>query len=146
MTTQIAKRPLESLFSLVTDQWTEPFWQAARERRLVAARCAACGRFRMPPSPFCPHCLSQELEWPTLSGRGFVYSYTVVGRAIFPEMEACVPYVPALVELPDADNLRLITNIVDTPLDEIVVGMPVGVVWDERADGVVVPRFRPEKG
>lgn len=137
----IARRPLESLFELATDRWTEPFWQAARERRLTVARCASCGRFRMPPTPFCPHCLSQELEWPTLCGRGTIYSFTIVARAIFPEMEACIPYVPALVELPDADGVRLITNIVDVPVDHIAIGAEVEAVWDERRDGVVIPRF-----
>lgn len=146
MSGPIAKRPLESLFELVTDRWTEPFWRAAGERRLVAARCASCGRFRMPPTPFCPACLSQEIEWPTLSGHGRIYSFTVVARAIFPEMEECIPYVPALVELPDAQGIRLITNIVDVPISEITVGAGVEVVWDERADGIVVPRFTLSAG
>lgn len=141
MPAPILRRPLESLFELVTDRWTEPFWRAARERRLTAARCASCSRFRMPPTPFCPYCLSQELDWPTLSGRGTIYSFTIVARAIFPEMEECIPYMPAVVELPDAEGIRLITNIVDVPVDRIAIDAEVEVVWDERQDGVVVPRF-----
>lgn len=140
--TVIAKSPAEELFSLTTDQWTKPWWDAAKERRLTAARCASCGHFRMPPTPFCPHCRSQEIEWPTLTGRGILFSFTIVARAILAEMESCIPYVPALVDFEDAPGARLITNIIDTPIDRIVVGAPVEVVYVERADGVVVPRFR----
>lgn len=137
----IAKSPAEDLFSLCADRWTQPFWDAARERRLVAAQCASCGRFRMPPTPFCPHCRSQEIEWPTLSGRGTIFSYTIVTRAIVPAMEGCIPYVPALIDLDGAPGARLTSNVVDVPIDEIGVGAAVKAVFVERADGVVVPRF-----
>jgi uncharacterized OB-fold protein len=137
----IAKSPAEELFSLCADQWTQPWWNAARERRLVAAKCGSCGRFRMPPTPFCPHCLSQRIEWPTLSGRGTLFSYTIVRRAVVPAMEACIPYVPALIDLEGAPGARLTSNIVDVPVDDIRIGAAVKVVFVERGDAVVVPRF-----
>lgn len=139
----IAKSPPEALFQPSMDQWTRPFWEAARQRRLVAPQCRACGTFRMPPTPFCPQCLSQEIDWPTLSGRGVVYSYSIVCRAVTPDMAESLPYVPALVELADAGGVRLITNVVGVPVDSVHVGQAVEVVWEDRADGVTVPRFRP---
>jgi uncharacterized protein len=141
MMSEIAVAPAEELFSLSTDQWTQPFWDSARKHRLTAAKCAACGTFRMPPTPFCPECLSQDIDWPTLSGRGTIFSFTVVHRAITPEMEGALPYVPALVDLDDAPGARLITTIVDVPIERIRIGAPVCVVWDDRSDGVAVPRF-----
>lgn len=140
--TDIAKSPADDLFSLSQDQWTKPFWDAAREGRLTACRCAKCARFRMPPTPFCPNCLSQDVEWPTLSGRGTLFSFTVVRRAIIPAMEECVPYVPALVDLEDAPGARLTTNVIDAPVNDIAIGAPVEVAFVTRNDGVVVPRFR----
>ena len=139
---EISKAPPPELFTLTTDQWTKPFWEAAAAHRLVAPKCGCCSTFRMPPTPFCPNCLSQELEWPELSGQGVLYSYTIVARAIIPEMAAHLPYVPALVELPDAGGVRLITNIVGAPLDALEIGCPVQVVWDDRPDGVSIPCFR----
>lgn len=137
-----AKSPAESLFQPVMDQWTRPFWDATAEHRLTAPRCRACSTFRMPPTPFCPECLSQELDWPTLTGRGVIYSYSIVRRAIAPGMDDCLPYVPALVELPDAGGVRLITNIVGVPVDQVRIGAAVEVVWEKRtSDGVTVPRF-----
>jgi uncharacterized OB-fold protein len=137
----IAKVPADEIFELVTDQWTEPFWTAARRHVLTVPKCASCGRFRMPPTPFCPHCLSQALEWPELSGEGTVYSFTVVNRAIIPAMQATLPYVPALIELPDAPGVRLVSNIVDVPVSAIAIGMAVRVRWHDRPDEVAVPCF-----
>jgi uncharacterized OB-fold protein len=136
----IAKRPPPN-FVLCTDRWTQPFWDAARQHRLVAARCASCGHFRMPPTPFCPNCRSQDIHWSTLRGEGLVYSYTVVSRAVLEGMDQHIPYVPAVVSLPDADGVRLISNVVDAPIDSIRVGSPVRVVWDQISPHVVVPRF-----
>jgi uncharacterized OB-fold protein len=132
----------------VNDRFTAPFWEAAEAQRLVVARCAACGRMRMPPTPFCPQCRSQVLEWQLLSGRGKVFTYTIVWRAILPEMQDSIPYAPAVIDLEGAPGCRLVSNVVDVPVNRIVVGMPVQVVWDQ-VNGVTVPRFtglRVEEG
>lgn len=144
MTKTLPKAPPEALFTLETDQWTAPFWQAAAEGWLTAPCCADCGTFRMPPTPFCPVCRSQNLRWPRLSGEGRLYSFTVVARAIMPEMEPSIPYVPALVTLPDAGGVRLITNIVGTAIEDLRLDAPVRVVFHERSDGVVLPLFTQE--
>ena len=138
---RIAQRPPDSLFSLVTDQWTKPWWNAAAQGRLVAAQCGNCGHFRMPPSPFCPHCRSQVIDWVELPGTGTLYSYTVVERAILPELADCIPYVPAVVEPDGAPGIRLITNIVESALEDIVSGAQVSVLFDPIAGGAI-PRFR----
>lgn len=136
-----AQRPPDSLFTLVTDQWTQPYWDAAAEDRLVAARCGDCGHFRMPPTPFCPHCRSQSIDWVELPGTGTIYSYTVVERAILPELTDCIPYVPAVVEPDGAPGIRLITNIVESAVDDIVSGARVSVLFDP-VEGGAIPRFR----
>jgi uncharacterized OB-fold protein len=141
MDARIAKPPPPELFQFAADAWTQPFWDAAKSHRLTACRCAACGRFRMPPTAFCPNCRSQDVEWPTLSGRGVIYSFTIVERAVVPGMAAHLPYVPAVIELPDAGGLRLISNIVGVPVGEIRIGAAVRAVWDDRADGVSLVRF-----
>jgi uncharacterized OB-fold protein len=143
---RLATAPPACLFTLETDQWTAPFWGAAAEHRLVAPRCGDCGTFRMPPTPFCPACHSQRLEWPVLSGKGTLYSYTVVDRAIIPEMEPSLPYVPAVVELSEAGHVRLISNVIDVALAELRVGLALRVAWVDRDDGIALPCFRPDDG
>ena len=143
----IAKRPPPELFKLSTNSWTQPFWDATAQHRLVAPQCGHCGRFRMPPTPFCPACQSQAIDWRTLSGSGRVYSYTIALRGIVPGMESHLPYVPAVIELDGAPGVRLISNIVDVDVASIRVGMAVTVVWDDHlANGVAVPRFVPVTG
>ncbi|MRX48919.1 small subunit of thiolase DitF [Paracoccus sp. S-4012] len=139
---EIAVSPPEALFTLATDRWTAPFWEAARQRRLTACRCGNCGAFRMPPTPFCPECRSQEVEWPDLPGTGTLFSFSVVRRAITPEMEGHLPYVPALVDLDQAPGARLISNVVGCRLGELRIGARLVVGWRERSDGVVLPEFR----
>lgn len=140
--TRIAKRPPDGAFTLATDRWTQPFWDAAAQQRLTCAQCGECGRFRMPPTPFCPRCRSQAVEWPTLPGTGVLYSYTIVERATLPGTEDTIPYVPAVVTLDGASGRRIVTNIVDSPIDALRIDAPVNVVFDTLASGAVVPRFR----
>src|SRR5215204_6723554 len=100
---------------ITTNSATEPFWQAAKERRLVAPSCGACGHFRLPPSPFCPKCQSTDVNWVELSGRATVYSFAVVHG--FPGLPD-ITLVPAVVDLPDAPGARLVSNIVDVAPDD----------------------------
>jgi uncharacterized OB-fold protein len=135
--------PPAELIKINPDQWTSPFWAAAAEHRLVCARCANCGKFRMPPGPFCPKCRSQAIDWTELSGQGSVFTYTVVTHAVMPSLAGCVPYAVAAVTLPDAGGVRLLGNVVDMESNQLVVGLPVEVQWADVADGVSVPRFAP---
>jgi uncharacterized OB-fold protein len=139
----LAKRPPPDLFKLATNAWTQPFWDAAAQHRLVVAQCGTCGTCRMPPTPFCPACQSQQIDWKTLSGLGEIYTYTIVDRAILPGMADHLPYVPAVITLEGGGGVRLISNVVDVALAELAIGMPVQVVWDDLREGVAVPRFRP---
>jgi len=139
---RLSKRPPDALATIVADSWSAPFWEAAKLGHLTCTQCADCGRFRMPPSPFCPHCRSQALEWPVLPGTGTIYSFTVVERAVVPGTEDTIPYVVAVISLDGAIPARLISNIVDAPIDAIRIGERVTVFFDTMPDGAAVPRFR----
>jgi uncharacterized OB-fold protein len=133
---------LESLASIAPDPMTAPFWDACRKHELRLQRCADCGAFRQPPSPGCPHCGSARSDWPLLSGRGTVFSYTIVHHAAVPPLAAEVPYNVVIVELDDAPGARLISNLLDVAPSGVAVGMRVEIAWDEAQPGVVLPRFR----
>jgi uncharacterized OB-fold protein len=133
---------LPDLETIHPDLHTAPFWEACKRRELRLQRCHACGRFRQPPLPGCPHCGSTEVEWRRSNGRGRVFSYTIVHHAAIPSLKQCVPYNVIVVELDDAPGARLISNLLDARPDEIEVGMPVELAWDEVGPGVVLPRFR----
>jgi uncharacterized OB-fold protein len=125
---------------ITTDLVTEPFWRAAKERRLVVPRCGDCGTFRLPPTPFCPECQSRSIDWPDLSGRASVYSFAVVHG--FPGLPD-VTLVPAVVELPDAPGIRLVTNVIDVEPEKVWIGMELTVDFHPISDGWLLPVFRP---
>ena len=133
---------LDALASIAPDATTAPFWDACRKRELRLQRCADCGVFRQPPSPGCPRCGSARSDWPLLSGRGKVFSYTIVHHAAVPPLAAEVPYNVVVIEFDDAPGARLISNLLDVAAADVAVGMRVQVVWDEVQPGVVLPRFR----
>ena len=115
------------------------FWTAGREGELRIVRCIDCGYYIHPPSPRCPRCLSENVEPSPVSGRGRVYTYTVNRRAWSPGLE--VPYVIAIVQLDEQPDLRLMTNIVGCPADEVAIDMPVRVEFREQGEAFV-PVFR----
>ena len=117
------------------------FWQAAKEHRLLIPRCNACRKFWFPPSQLCPHCLSGDTGWETVSGRGKIYSFVVFHRVYHPAFAGEVPYVVAIVEFDEGP--RMLTNIVGVPVDRVRCNMPVEVVFDDVSDEVAVPKFKP---
>jgi 3-oxo-4,17-pregnadiene-20-carboxyl-CoA hydratase alpha subunit len=120
---------------------TQPWWEAAREHRLVAQRCVACGTLRHPPGPICPSCSSTTDDWAELSGRGSVYTYTVVHQQFVP---ADVPYVVIAVDL--VEGLRMVSNLVDADPAEARIGLAVELVWEDMGPELALPRFRPARG
>lgn len=131
------------LISLTPDVFTVHFWDAAREHRLVVPRCTTCGTYRFPPCAFCHECRTQEVEYVEQSGRGTLYSYTVAWHPLLPDVSDAVPYIPAVVELPDTGGVRLIANLVDVRPSQVRIGMDLELVWRDVHDDVTVPTFRP---
>ena len=118
---------------------TAPFWEAAAAGRLVLPQCDHCGNVIWYPRRFCPVCHQWGVTWIDASGRGTVYSFTVIRKARGPWGEVA-PYVLAYVELDEGP--RVMTNVVGAPPDEVEVGMAVEVVFDRDGE-VALPRFRP---
>ena len=127
-------RPLPTL-----RPWTREFWRAAANGRLLIQRGKKSGKLIMYPKKYSPHDYSEELEWVEASGRGTIYSYSVVHTncpAVFAED---LPYVMAIVELDE--GVRMCTNIVQTAFDRIRIGAPVRAVFKKVNDDVGLVQF-----
>jgi uncharacterized OB-fold protein len=120
---------------------TRPFWDAAREGRLLIRRCRECGRPHHYPRPFCPHCWSDNVEWAEASGRATLYTWSVVFVNDLPPFNERVPYVAAVVDL--EEGVRLMTNLVDCEPEQLAIGMPLVAVYRALTDEVTAPVFRP---
>ncbi len=128
---------------------TQPFWDACREHRLTLQRCLDCpGRpAYFYPRPFCPTCLSRNVEWFEASGKATLHTYVIAHRGA-PGFKDATPYVIAVVEL--AEGPRMMSNIIDVePSPEnLPADLPLEVTWedltDERSDERIgLPLFRP---
>ena len=122
------------------DRTLAPFFAAAKERRLVVQRCARCGTLRFPPRELCTSCLSTEFDWADVSGRGEVFSFNVMHQVYHPAFASEVPYAVVVVKL--AEGPKMISNVVDCPVGEIRIGMPVEVVFETMTDEITLPKFR----
>ena len=120
---------------------TQPFWDGVKQHKLLVQKCASCDKLRHTPKPLCPDCLSQEFTWAPLSGQGQVYSYTVMHRSPAPSFDGELPYVVALVEL--NEGVRMISNMVGCTPQEVRVGMPVKVVYEDVTDQTSIFKFAP---
>ena len=108
------------------------FFEELAEGRFQLRHCRACRRAHWYPRAICPHCASMETEWCEASGRGTIYSYSVMRRV--PE-----PYAIAYVAL--AEGPIMMSNIVDCSLDDIRVGAKVRLVIRPRGDSPPLPLF-----
>ena len=120
---------------------TRPFWDAAREGRLVIQRCAACRRYNHPPRTACDACLSTDLAFEEVSGRGTVWSFTVMHQKSVAGFEDAVPYLTALVELDEQPLLLLVTNLPETDPASVRIGGRVHVIFEPLGDGLMLPQF-----
>jgi uncharacterized OB-fold protein len=118
------------------------FWDHCSRRELRFQRCTSCSAVRHPSAPICPRCASSDVAWDLAPARAELFSYTVVHHAPTPALRASVPYNIAIVAFDGLDDVRLVSNVIDAAPDELRIGMPLALVWQERADGTVLPLFR----
>ena len=128
---------------------TRGYWEATLNEELLVQTCNACENRQLPWGPCCPRCLSQDLGSMRASGRGTVFSFTVVRQAIHPNFSATVPYVVADVELEEGPVMT--TNVTDRPVEAVYIGMEVEVWFDNETEDAFhtklrLPKFRPIKG
>jgi uncharacterized protein len=102
-------------------------------------RCDACGRAVFYPRALCPHCHADALSWIVASGRGTLYSYTVVHQAFGP-FATETPFFVAIVEL--EEGVRMMTRIIDAPRERIAIGAAVQVTFEQVGEDLTLPYFR----
>jgi uncharacterized OB-fold protein len=115
------------------------FWEATARRQLEILRCQTCKTWVHYPKPSCWNCGGAVLKPEKVSGRGIVYSYTVTHQDV-PGYEA--PFAVVIVELEEQAGLRMVSNVVDVPPDDVRIGMPVEVTFQPVAEDVWLPLFK----
>ena len=116
-----------------------PYWEAARQGRLIFQKCKGCGTVQFPPRHHCATCWEDDLDWSESSGNGVVESFTVVHRAPLAELRDRVPYVVASILVEEGP--RMLTNIVGEGALKVQVGDRVKVTFETGPDGETLPQF-----
>jgi hypothetical protein len=125
------------------DPLTQPFWDGVAAGKLVIQRCDNCGTYIHLPRVICRVCLSRSLTPTEVSGQARLTTWTSPAQPFDPFYRMHMPYVLAVVELVEQDNLKMVTNIVDAPEEDLRIEMPLEVVFREVAPGCTLPLFRP---
>ncbi|MCG8382521.1 MAG: OB-fold domain-containing protein [Gammaproteobacteria bacterium] len=118
----------------VVNDESKPYWEAAINGKLLVKKCNTCGEVHHYPRTICPFCFSDNTTWTEASGRGAIYSYSVMRKAT-------VPYVMAYVTLEEGPTMM--TNIVECDVDALAIGQPVSVIFQDTGEGTALPMFTP---
>ncbi|KAG0772744.1 hypothetical protein G6F22_015476 [Rhizopus arrhizus] len=121
---------------------TQPYWDAAKEGRLVIQQCGCCKARQFYPREFCTACLSDSIEWIESAGQGTVYTYTINRRPSNAALSEKVPYVVAMIDLDE--GVRMMANIIDSPPEAVRIGSRVCVCFEQASPEIALPQFRLE--
>jgi uncharacterized OB-fold protein len=135
------KKPSRTLPHI--DEESRPWWEAVKRHELYIQKCRDCGELRYHPRTLCPQCLSSSTQWLRCSGKGKVYTFTVTYQNQAAGFRDSLPYVMAYVEL--AEGVKMLTNLVDYKLEEVKIGMPVEVAYEDVTPEVTLVKFRPAR-
>ena len=122
------------------DNVSRGFWENARAQKLSVQKCGACGHAHFPGSPVCPNCLSEDQSWVPVSGKGKLLSWVRFHRAYWDSFRADLPYLVCLIGLDEGP--MLLSNLVGTAPDDIVIGATVEVIFEKVDDELTLPKFR----
>ena len=119
---------------------TAPFYEAAHRGELRFQRCTDCRTWRHYPRPACPACQSRGFAWERASGRGTVYTWTIVHGPTLPAFEASLPY--NVVDVLLDEGLHFVSQVLDCPADALRAGLPVEAVFVPVSEAVTLVKFR----
>ena len=116
------------------------FYAACKRGELRFQRCGDCRAWRHVPREICARCGSWDWEWAPSAGRGRVFTWTVVTRALHPAFQDSTPYAAVVVEMDE--GVRVLSQVVDCPPEELAIDMPVEVCFEAVTADVTLPKFR----
>lgn len=128
-----------STFSpVVTDSMSAPWWEGVRQGKLLVQRNPVTGAWQWYPRAHCLDDMSTAPEWVAVSGRGTVFSYTVIHRG---HTRLDAPYICALIELEEGP--LMLSQLHDIALEDVAIGMDVSVAFIELDASTSLPVFKP---
>jgi uncharacterized OB-fold protein len=132
------KRPVPRMRGMAGE-----FYAFCKKHELRFQRCSDCGTWRHVPRDLCAKCGSFSWEWAKSSGKGKLFSWTTAMQPMLPQFADLIPYSPVVIEMDE--GVRLVSWLTDVPDDQLRLGLPVEVVFDDVTPEVTLPKFRRAK-
>lgn len=123
------------------DWETRGYWEGAGRGELVLQRCRTCGTVQHRPRGVCAQCLADAPEHFVASGRGEIYTFSVVRQNGMPIFRDHLPYVVAYIALEEGP--QILSHVVGCAPEAVQIGMAVQAEFVPVGDGLGIPRFRP---
>ena len=120
---------------------SQPFWDGAKDHRLVIQRSRKTGAYVFYPRAVSPFGADDTLEWVEVSGRGRVHASAIARTPTAAHLGAEGPYVIAIVQLDEGPHMT--ANIVDCAPESVQPGMPVEAAFVDISDEITLVQFRP---
>lgn len=134
------KKPLPEI-----DEDTKSFWEAVKNHELLIQRCQICGKYPPTHHPIgaagCPDHGDEQMEWVKASGKGKVFTFVVYHRPFHPAFVADLPYNVSVIELNEGP--LIMSNVIGCANDDIKIGMPVEVVFEDITNEHALFKFKP---
>ena len=137
MTTHYTKprpRPMNETLS-------KPFWEATKRHELVLPRCRTCSKIFFYPREQCPNCYSSDLDWTQVSGKGRLYTFTVVHQTAHPAFQPESPHIYAIIQLNEGP--RMPSNLIGCEIEDARIDMAVEAVFDDASEDYTLVKFKP---
>lgn len=122
---------------------SQPYWDGLKAHRLLLQKCGECGKIRHYPRPVCDNCFSMDVEWIEATGKGKVHSWTETHHPFHPGFKGDVPYILVTVDLDE--GVRMISQLKGATLEDLEIGMPVEVYFEDATENLTLPMFRTLK-
>lgn len=125
----------------IRDDLSQAYWDGAQDGKLVILQCPECQTYVHPPRAMCTACWNEQLVPTEVSGKGAIYSWSVMHSKGNPGFEDRLPYAVLIVELDEQENLRIVGNLVGSEPSELAIGTPMQVVFEKINDAVTLPQW-----
>ena len=126
------------------DDHSRPFFDATLRGELLLQHCGACGHWMWPVRERCTDCFSADVRWEAASGRGTVYTFTIIHQLFHPGFAKELPYNVSHIELDE--GVRMISNVVGVANEDMRIGARVQVEFEPVSAEMALPKFRPVTG
>jgi uncharacterized OB-fold protein len=123
----------------IPDAESEPFWSGTLDGKLLVQECTVCHQRQLYGRSLCTNCHSAALNWIETSGKGTIYSRTIIRQNPSRSFKHMIPFIVALVDLDEGP--RMMTNVVGTPAEAVRIGDRVRVTFEPVSDAAALPLF-----